>query len=136
MRFNSQKANLILLRGSLRLTNLHTSTTKIVSTILSSLEQVTHVHIILDCETKVLKVHLPRLKLDFFLRKGATQLESMQFREMIVDLNQSIGILIELVNKLVFRSNIDSSRNVIVPYDDVRFESNSYHVRVHIDTFT
>jgi len=136
MRSCSRKANLVLLRGSLRLIDLHTPTAKAVSTVLSPLEQATHIHMTLDCETEVLEVHLPRLKLDFFLRKGATQLESKQFRGMAVDPNQSIGTLTGLVNKLVLRSNTDSSRSVIVPHGDVRFEPDGHHVRVHIGTST
>ena len=136
MRSSSRKANLVLLRGSLRLIDLHTPTAKAVSTILSSLEQATYVHITLDCETRMLKAHLPRLKLDFFLRKGAAPLESKQFRGMTVDSNQSITTLIGLVNKLVLRNNTESSRSVIVPRGDVRFEPDGHHVRVHIDTFT
>jgi len=134
MRSCNREGNLVLLLGSLRLIDLHTPTAKAVSTVLSPLEQATHIHITLNCETKVLEVHLPRLKLDFFLRKGATQLESKQFRGMTVDPNQSIGTLIGLVNKLVLRSNTGSSRSVIVPHGDVRFELDGHHVRVHIDT--
>lgn len=81
-------------------------------------------------------MHLPRLKLDFFVRKGATQLESKQFRGMTVNPNQSISTLTGLVNKLVLRGNTDSSRSVIIPHGDVRFGPEGHHVRVHIDTST
>ena len=69
--------------------------------ILSPLEYTTYIYITLNYETEVLEVHLPRLKLDFFLRKGATQLESKQFRGIVVDITQSFGTLTRLVNKLV-----------------------------------
>lgn len=101
---------------------------------LSPLEQATYVHITFDRETEMLKVHLPRLKLDFFLRKGTTQLESKQFREMTVDPNQSISTLTGLVNKLVLRGTTDASRCTIIPHGDVHFGPEGYHVRVHIDT--
>ena len=136
MRSDNQKTSLMLLCNSSRLIDVHTPTAKAVSKILSPLEQATHIHITLNHQTEVLEVHLPRLQLGFFMRKGATQLESKQFREMIVDPNQSIGTLTGLVNKLVLRSDIDSSRSVIIPYGNVRFEPNDHHVRVHIDTST
>ena len=133
---NWQMRSGMLLRGSSRLIDLHTPTAKAVSTVLSPLEQATHVHITLDCETEVLEVYLPRLKLDFFVRKGATQLESKQFRGMTVDCNQSFGTLTGLVNKLVLRGNTDSSRSAIIPHGDVLFEPEGCHVRVHINTST
>ncbi len=134
MRSGSGEANEVLLRGPSSLIDLHTPTAKAVSTVLSPLEQATHIHITLNRETETLEVQLPRLKLDFFVRKGATQLESKQFRGMTVDPNQSTGILTGLVNKLVLRGNTDSSRSVIIPHGDVRFEPEGHHVRVHIDT--
>jgi hypothetical protein len=82
---------------------------------------------------KVLKMHLSRLKLDFFFRKDVTQLESKQFREMIVNANQSLDILIELINKLILQENNDSLRSIIISYDNVLFKSEKSHVRVHID---
>lgn len=136
MRSDGRGVDKVLLRGSSRLIDLHTPTAKAVATILSPLEQANHIHLTLDCETEVLEVHLPRLKLDFFARKGATQLESKQFRGMTVDPNQSISTLTGLVNKLVLRGNTDSARSVIIPHGDVRFRPEDHHVRVHIDTST
>ncbi len=125
-----------LIRGSSKLIDLHSPTAKAVSTILGPLEHAAHVHITLNGETEVLEVHLPRLKLEFFLKKSATQLESKQFRGMTVDANQSFGTLTGLVNKLVLRGNNDSSRSVIIPHGDVSFKPEGSHVRVQIDTST
>lgn len=135
MRSGSRREH-FLLCGSSRLIDLHTPTAKAVSTVLSPLENAIHIHVTLNCETKVLEVHLPRLKLDFFLRKGATQLESKQFRGMSVDANQSFGTLTGLVNKLVLRGINDTSRSVIIPYGNVLFKPDGPHVRVHINTST
>ena len=124
----------LLTRGSSRLIDLHTPTAKAVSAILSPLEHGTHLHITFNLETEVLDVHLPRLKLDFFLRKGATQLESKQFRGMTVDANQSFGALTGLVNKLVLRGKDDFLRSVIIPQGHVLFNPEGHHIRVHINT--
>lgn len=123
----------MLLCNSSKLIDFHTSTAKIVSKILNSWKQTIHIHIIFNRQTKMLKIYLSRLQFDFFMKKKVTLFKSKQFREIIVNSNQSIDILIELINKFVFRNNIDSSRNVIISYDNVRFESNDHHVRVHID---
>lgn len=58
----------------------HTSTAKAVSTVLSLLENGIHIQVTLNCETEVLEVHLPRLKLEFSFRRDVKQLESKQFR--------------------------------------------------------
>ena len=84
---SSSRGEDLLLYGSSRLINLHTPTAKAVSTVLSPLESAIYIHVTLNCVTEVLEVHLPRLKLDFLLRKGATQLKSKQFRGMAVDIN-------------------------------------------------
>ncbi|OBT60378.1 hypothetical protein VE03_10892, partial [Pseudogymnoascus sp. 23342-1-I1] len=80
-----------------------------------------------------LEVNLPRLKLDFLLKKDGRLLESKQFRGMVVSECQSFGSLTGLVKKLVL--NVEgSSRSVIVPYGNVSFSSDANHVRVTIDT--
>ncbi len=135
MRSDSQRGN-FLIRGSSKLIDLHSLTAKAVSKILSPLEHAAHVHITFNGETKVLEIHLPRLKLDFFLKKGATQLESKQFRGMTVDANQSIGTLTGLINKLVIRGNNDSLRSVIIPHGDVSFKPEGSQVRVQTDIST
>lgn len=109
---------------------------KAVFTILSPLEHATHVHVTLNCETEMLDVHLPQLKLDFFLRKGATELELKQFHEMAVDANQLIDTLTELINKLILRRGDNSLCSVIIPHSNILFKSEGPHVCVHIDTLT
>ena len=125
-----------LLQGSFKLIDFRSATAKAVSAMLSPLEKPAHIHITIDCGKRELGVHLPRLKLDFFLTKGASQLESKQFRGMAVDANQSFGALTGLVNKLVLRQIDSSSRSVLIPHGDVRFEPDGSHIRVNIDTPT
>ena len=133
---SGSRSEKLLLCGSSKLIDLHTPTAKAVSTVLRPLEEAIHIHVTLNCETEVLEVHLPRLKLDFLLRKGATELESKQFRGMAVDANQSFGTLTGLVNKLVLRGIKDSSRSVIIPHGKVLFKPGGHHVRVHIEAST
>ena len=126
----------LVLCGSLRLIDFRSRTAEVVSTVLSPIENADNIYITLDHDTEVLEAHLPRLKLDFFLRKGSTQLESKQFREMIVDTNQSFGALTGLVNKLVLRGIKDSSRSVIIPHGSVVVKLDGAHVRVDINIST
>ena len=127
--------DMVLNRDLTRLIDPHTPTAKAVATVLSPLEQATHIQIMLYRETAALEVHLPRPKLRFFLKKGATRLESKQIRGMTVEFNQSLESLTRLANKLVHRGNTDSSRSVILPYGDLIFESES-RVRVDMDSST
>lgn len=124
----------MLVRDLSRLIDPHSPTARAMSTVLSPLEHANHIHIILNSGTQMLEVQLPRLKLDFFLKKGTSQLESKQFRGMSVDTNQSFGALTGLVNKLVLRGNTDPSRSVIIPHGQVKFQKEGHHVRVDIDT--
>lgn len=124
----------VLSRGSSTLIDPHTRTAEAVSAVLSPLEHANHVHIILNSQTQMLEVQLPRLKLDFFLKKGTSQLESKQFRGMSVDTKQSFGALTGLVNKLVLRGKMDSSRSVIIPHGRVQPTKEGDHVRVDICT--
>ena len=117
------------------LVDLHSSTAKAVLAILSPLERPIHMCITFDRETEVLEAHLPRLKLEFLLRKGTTNLESKQFRGMVVDANQAFGTLTGLFNKLVLRGIHDSSRSVLIPHGNVRYMSNAdCDLSVRIDT--
>lgn len=124
----------MLSRGLSRLIDPHTPTAKAVSMVLSPLEHANHMHILLNSQTQMLEVQLPRLKLDFFLKKGTSQLESKQFRGMSVDTKQSFGALTGLVNKLVLRGKMDSSRSVIIPHGQVKSKKEGHHVRVDIYT--
>lgn len=120
-----------LIRNSSKLVDIHTPTAKAVTLVLSPLEQAAHIHITLS-KAGVLEVHLPRLNLGFFLKKKSRQLESKQFRGMIVDANQSFGTLTGLINKLVLLGNHNSERSVIIPHGEVLFNSEDSHVGIHI----
>lgn len=124
----------MLSRGSSTLIDPHTPTAGAVSTVLSPLEHAKHMHIILNSQTQILEVQLPRLKLEFFLKNGTSQLESKQFPGMSVDTKQSFGALTGLVNKLVLRGKMDSSRSVIIPHGRVQPKKEGDHVRVDIYT--
>ncbi|EFR01627.1 hypothetical protein MGYG_04630 [Nannizzia gypsea CBS 118893] len=121
-----------LVKGDLRLIDVRSPTAKAVSLALGPLESTNHIHIFFNHMTRCLDIHLPRLKLDFFLTPNSLQLESKQFREMVVDENQSLRALTGLTNKLMLRGSRDSSRSVIIPHGDVTSERTDQHVSVRI----
>ncbi|KAH0566189.1 hypothetical protein GP486_000421 [Trichoglossum hirsutum] len=130
----SEGQNWVLVRGTSKLVDIRSCTAISISKVLGPLEQRPHIHITLDLDTEALRVHLPRFKLDFFLKKGAQRLESKQFRGMIVDANQLFGTLTGLCNKLVLRGIKCPERSVIIPHGDVTFRPDGHHVHVQINT--
>jgi len=124
----------VLSVGSQKVIDVRSPMAKTISKILNPLEQAVHIHIALDRSTGALGVHLPQMKLDFFLKDAQSMLESKQFRGMVVDERQSFGAFTELVNKLVLHQVDQSSRCVLVLYGSVFFTPQGHHVQVTIDT--
>lgn len=98
------------------------------------MESPPNINIYYNAETEDTEVRLPRMNLDFVLKK--TGLESKQFRGMVVDTNQYIGTLHGLLHKLVLKDTQASSRIVIVPHGVVSYHRVEQHVRVSIATGT
>ena len=130
--FTSNHEETSLSCGSLKLIDVHSSTAKMLSAVLSPLEIPEHIQIMYNYQTENLEIHLGRLKLDFFMLRGACQLELKQYRDMCLDTNQSLGTLTGLANKLVLRSVNGSSRAVIIPEGKIVSEIQESHVRVKI----
>ncbi|KAK2793814.1 hypothetical protein FQN51_001032 [Onygenales sp. PD_10] len=122
----------ILVKGQWRLVEMGSKTGQAVVTLLAPLERPTHVHMMMDTGTRELRIHLPRLKLDFFMGCQSEHLESKQFRGMIIDTDQSFGTLTGLVNKLVLRGKQGNSRCVIIPHGEVKYMRTGDHVSVTI----
>ena len=121
-----------LSRGPWALIDLYEPMGQALISVFSPLEDQDHIHISVDKSQGRLEVHLPRLKLDFFLIKGNTELESKQYRGMVIDNDQSIGTLTGLVNKLVLRGKQGPSRIVIIPHGEATFARYDQHVHVRL----
>lgn len=121
-----------LTQGKYRLIDICSSTAKAISRVLSPLELDTHIHIMVNCESEELEIRLPRFKLDFALKRNSSQLESKQFRGMVVDEDQSFGSFTGLVNKLVLLEVGGTSRAVIVPHGNISFTRDGNHVCIKI----
>ncbi|PNP47794.1 hypothetical protein THARTR1_10479 [Trichoderma harzianum] len=107
------------------------STTKDICRTLRSLEEETHIHLILDDVTLTLNIHLPRLQLDFSIEQGSSCVHCRQFRGMYVDKVQRIGTLVGFQSKLTLRGSQDK-RMVLVPDGDVSYSGIPGHVRVEV----
>ena len=118
--------------GSSRLLDPKSPTTTAVTAILAPLESFYHIHTEYDVETGAVNVHLPRLKLDFVLNPGETNLQSKQYREMTVDENQEFGALTGLISKLVLKSKGGSARMVLIPHGIISWKQQENHVQVNI----
>lgn len=124
----------ILVRGKSTLIDIASPTAEAVNSVLGSLESIKHMHIFFNEQDGTVEVQLPRMKLDFFLRNKGQDLESKQFREMVVDRNQSIGTFTGLTTKLVLHRPGHRSRSVIVPHGTVHFSQRDHHVCVVVDS--
>ncbi|KAJ6527882.1 hypothetical protein DFH09DRAFT_1186352, partial [Mycena vulgaris] len=86
-----------------------------------------------------LQVELPRYKLSFFVNQSGN-LESVDLRAMLVDLDQSAGTLFGLTRQLVLRtkdpkatqSSHPSRRTVIVPFGKLVSCISGHHVKVDV----
>ena len=98
------------------LANIKSFTAHTLSKVFSHLEQRQHIHTVLDKATQALHIQIPRLQLDFSLARGENELQSRQYRGMVVDRDQTIGTLVGLTSKLVLKSADPAhDRLVLIP---------------------
>ncbi|UKZ74662.1 hypothetical protein TrVFT333_002332 [Trichoderma virens FT-333] len=107
------------------------STTKRICQTLRSLEEEAHMHIIRDNATFALNISLPRLRLDFSLEQGSSDIHCRQFRGMYVDKVQQVGTLVGLQSKLTLRDG-QNKRMILVPDGNVYYLGTSGHMRVEV----
>jgi len=124
-------ASSLVLKGR-RLVDPKSATAETIYKWLKPLESSPKINIYYNGETNETEACLPRMNLDFILRKAG--LESKQFRGMFVDTNQHIGAWHGLLNKLVLKDPEIQSRVVIVPHGTVTHRRVDHHVQVSIST--
>lgn len=96
---------------------------KHVSAIMVHLESTLNLHMLYYQERNLLEIRMPRLQLQFSLRNGESVIRSSQFRDMHIDMDQSMGTLVGLRSKLVLRSHHNPpKRMVIIPEGGVEFK--------------
>jgi hypothetical protein len=111
------------------------STSSCLSSILATLEDPTHIHVLFDVFSETLKIELPRLQLDFFLRHGGSSIYSRQYHGMVIDPNQGTATLVGLSKKLVLKyEDRDENRLVLIPEGVVKYKKTEEHMFVSIET--
>ncbi|KAI0076422.1 hypothetical protein K474DRAFT_1755904 [Panus rudis PR-1116 ss-1] len=115
----------------------YSHTFNMVASRVQSLESRDQMYMILDSNAS-LSIHLPRLKLSFFLNSSG-RLESRELRGMAIDDNQSVGAMFGLQNRLTLTNTPGTAaetilRQMIVPYGAVQVAPIRSHVTVSIDT--
>uniref|UniRef100_L7JQI9 Uncharacterized protein n=1 Tax=Pyricularia oryzae (strain P131) TaxID=1143193 RepID=L7JQI9_PYRO1 len=108
------------------------STAEAVGSCLQATEDIEYMHLMLEESTGTLKIELPRLDLGFRLAPGSTQMQSVQFRGMQLDSDQSLGTLGGLASKLLLTSKSGANRAVIIPDGHVAWRESDRHVIVDI----
>ncbi|KAG5729437.1 hypothetical protein E4T56_gene6157, partial [Termitomyces sp. T112] len=124
--------------GGSRIVDVRSETFRMVSKRLEPLEVSDRIHVILLAK-HTLSVRLPRYKMVFFLNNDK-DLECSTIRDMVVDLDQSVGTFYGLDNQLVLRNKFPcrtriaapASRCIVIPFGQVSFKSHHHHSRVTV----
>ncbi|CAO2648219.1 Nn.00g074860.m01.CDS01 [Neocucurbitaria sp. VM-36] len=103
-----------LVKGPNALVNLTSTSARVLSRIVLSMEEAQHIHVVLNTTTQTVDVKLPRLQLGFFVERQSDAIYSRQFRGKIIDTQQNIGTLTGLTSKLVLKKD-QSERMLLIP---------------------
>lgn len=114
LKYDTRTKNWRLVKGPHMLVSLNSTSARILSKIMRSMEEVQHIHVVMNTTTETVDIHLPRLQLDFFVDRDSDAIYSRQFRGMVIDSQQNIGTLIGLKNKLVLKGK-QSERTILIP---------------------
>ncbi|CZR56907.1 uncharacterized protein PAC_06796 [Phialocephala subalpina] len=121
-----------LMKHEASLVGVKSETGKLISKLLSPLQDASRIHNIFHHSSSSVDIELPRLQLGFYLKSHNSTIESRQFRGMFVDVDQSLGTLLGLCDKLILKHERSGHRLVIIPEGEVMHVATSGHVRVNI----
>ncbi|KAL0058904.1 hypothetical protein AAF712_014386 [Marasmius tenuissimus] len=117
--------------NEIRLVDVRSSTSRMIASRLSCLEQ--NGFIIVTYHPDKTLIELPRYRLDFQLNSQG-ELVCLTLPNMVVDSNQSPGIMVGLRNRLVLRDLVcDTRREVLIPIGEISFQMNGLHTLVSIN---
>ncbi|QRV92778.1 kinase-like protein [Ceratobasidium sp. AG-Ba] len=125
--------------GVTRLIDINSRTFTSIAHQIMPLESPHYMHVIqLTSPNDSVLVQLPRMRLSFLINKEA-QLESCDFRGLVVDDNQSTGTMYGLRNQLVLKTKdtegqqLPGSRWVLIPSGSITFDLKGNHPEIVID---
>ncbi|KAF9255590.1 hypothetical protein L218DRAFT_1034217 [Marasmius fiardii PR-910] len=120
--------------GAIRLVDVRSRTATMIAERLQCFEPKEFLTVTCSMQTLSVTVDIPRYRLSFQLSPEG-QLLCLTLPGMMIDDNQSAGIMIGLQNRLVLRDRESSMRReLLVPVGEISFSFNGYHVWVSIDT--
>lgn len=121
-------------KGSQTLLDIKSGNAQMISSLFKALEDKPHMHVFYDAISESIEIELPRLKLDFFIARGDENVQSRQYRGMLLDNDQRIGTLVGLTSKLVLRRATHvEERLVLIPEGTVTYRGTlTHHVSVSI----
>ncbi|KAL0572352.1 hypothetical protein V5O48_009608, partial [Marasmius crinis-equi] len=118
---------------SVRLIDICSRTASMVGSRLRCLEHKEYITMTYSTNTAAVTVDIPRYRLSFRLNSEG-QLACLTLPNMLVDDNQSAGIMIGLRNQLVLRDkDLQAKRELLVPVGDISFSPEGHHTSVTID---
>lgn len=131
--FNQDQGNWRLCHGNEAfLVDPSSELAKRIATILDPLEAPLGLHLVYNTIKRITEIRVPNLRLEFLYKSKESFIESRQFRDMHIDLDQSTGTLIGLKSKLVLSSNRQpASRTVLIPEGEVQHEEKTFGHHVH-----
>ncbi|KAI4946098.1 hypothetical protein J4E91_007541 [Alternaria rosae] len=122
--------------------SVRSSTAHTISSILVPLENPLHMHMRLvgsdDTPDSCVEIELPRLQISFEFTEASDHLRSRQFRDMIIDSDQTMGALVGMQSRLILRSD-EGQRMIIIPEGSVSFtkgDLNRPEIRILEDSAT
>ncbi|OKL60912.1 hypothetical protein UA08_03562 [Talaromyces atroroseus] len=120
------------LAGKFPVTYVESPGNRIISSVLSSLENTSYIHCTIRHDSSMLEIELPSIDLQFYVHPGEQVIYARQYPGMVIDDNQSLGTLVGLRSRLLL-TNQKGSRLLIVPEGDVTWEAYQGHINVYVD---
>jgi len=119
-----------MIQGRRTLVDVRSHIRNTIVGILKRVEDGENIHVI-RLEDGTIRVELPRLNLRFFVNEQG-HLESKEL-DAIVDLDQSLGTLHGLKDRLLLRDRTSCERSALIPFGSVSVWKHQMHVSVSID---
>jgi hypothetical protein len=112
------------------LLGLQARSAKMIAGILGPLSNATDIHCLLKSAKRQLHVQMPALRLSFALSRGSSSLISVEYPEMPVDKDQSLGTLVGFRNKLLLKHHDTGRRQLLLLDAPITYGRSKLHMSV------
>lgn len=125
---NAPEGSWTLTNQGNKLVNPTSNTGRALAAVFAPLQPPLWLSITLYPDSQSVEIHLPRLHLNFHLKKGSSSVISHKQRGFEIDSDQSIGTLFGLSTMLVLKNASNGDRKVIIPAGKVSVGRCGHHV--------